>query len=933
MDEADYQALQGQDAAYKASVKQLEDAKAQLDAIIADLAAGKVEVAPSSFAEARTTVDGAITLINSGLNAIRRTANNEGVRPNAITAGGLMAIFKAAVANIDVPGYDFTSNNAAENPFAGIALALSNQNGAGTFSTTAPGLVNGNRDQRIQFALTSAVIASNAALAQLSKIPEGAILDATNAQSQAVGIILHNLEAARTNLLAIQRLISSGPTFNGSNAVQLSAKAGIRIPLVVNGTEGNVDRTVQVVDSTFPISTNVLTFSRSGQGGRTTASVSSIANGRDRISLGAITIMENRARVLPTKFDNFDDHAVFELVAPSGFRWARPVTTGENPAVRVTPEGGILEVANPDVRYTPNTDQTVLTVTYQALDRGVTTGLTNGQSRLAGGLTISGLVLLSDNPDVTLNRELEVQIRNVSGSNYVDNQMLRVAETRDFSITVTGSDNTILNGRIGTDTNRGPANARITIAEDLANSFASGRELVITLPSQVRVRSLSFAGNVNRPGFNPGNVYFNDHGQYVNSQLRPGNDENVRINDNVIRIRNLETPSGTGTLHIDLWLNIEAGFEGDIEATVSGSFLASDVNTDTVVIGQAMNPVSIEAEVRRVRLGQQFTPIADFAITENRAGAIRQGDMYVSIVDEFLTELHIGPNFQAAVTEGNLGVRNILTSNNNGGFGTGLNWRQGSNIIVEVSHDSSTASTIEFKNVMVRLAPTSPEPTANQNYSVMVWGPAVVDNFEGLRPTTDNRITLNDYFRTPGISKVLLQAATSSLSNVASLTVGSQVILVNGQQMGMDVEPFINAESESLMIPVRFVAMALGLEPGRVLWDTPRATVTVDAGTGRIVQFVIGKDTMLVNGIEIPMLNALGKPVKAEIKDGRAFIPFRALAEALDVYVSWDAATATATFDATRPAERSFHLEDLVTALPAELPVEAVTLPAEVPAA
>jgi len=126
----------------------------------------------------------------------------------------------------------------------------------------------------------------------------------------------------------------------------------------------------------------------------------------------------------------------------------------------------------------------------------------------------------------------------------------------------------------------------------------------------------------------------------------------------------------------------------------------------------------------------------------------------------------------------------------------------------------------------------------------------------------------------------------------------------------MDTASYISPVSQSFMVPVRFISMALGIDPGRILWSPNTGTVTVDAGD-RIVQFQVNSSMMLINGIEMPMLNALGEPVYSEVRNDRAFIPFRALADALNVYVDWDPNTATATFDPTRPASRVFHLEDI----------------------
>ena len=50
---------------------------------------------------------------------------------------------------------------------------------------------------------------------------------------------------------------------------------------------------------------------------------------------------------------------------------------------------------------------------------------------------------------------------------------------------------------------------------------------------------------------------------------------------------------------------------------------------------------------------------------------------------------------------------------------------------------------------------------------------------------------------------------------------------------------------------------------------------------------------MVVDGTRIPMEYG----VKAEIKDGRMFVPFRALGQALGIAVTWDANTRTAIYN------------------------------------
>lgn len=108
------------------------------------------------------------------------------------------------------------------------------------------------------------------------------------------------------------------------------------------------------------------------------------------------------------------------------------------------------------------------------------------------------------------------------------------------------------------------------------------------------------------------------------------------------------------------------------------------------------------------------------------------------------------------------------------------------------------------------------------------------------------------------------------------------------------------------MVPLRFVMIALGVdsdsvgnfdESGKVQFDanTKTATIFFAAGTNMTtIQFTAGSNIMKVNGAEINMENG----VKAEIVDGRMFVPFRAIGTAINVNVGWDADTRTATYNA-----------------------------------
>ncbi len=98
----------------------------------------------------------------------------------------------------------------------------------------------------------------------------------------------------------------------------------------------------------------------------------------------------------------------------------------------------------------------------------------------------------------------------------------------------------------------------------------------------------------------------------------------------------------------------------------------------------------------------------------------------------------------------------------------------------------------------------------------------------------------------------------------------------------MDVAPYV--KNGRTYLPVRYVAMALGVAPENIYYAD--GVVTLLKG-GVAVQLTIGSNVLKVNGAEIKM------DVPAEISNGRTMLPFRWVAQALGASVSWDEATQT----------------------------------------
>lgn len=88
------------------------------------------------------------------------------------------------------------------------------------------------------------------------------------------------------------------------------------------------------------------------------------------------------------------------------------------------------------------------------------------------------------------------------------------------------------------------------------------------------------------------------------------------------------------------------------------------------------------------------------------------------------------------------------------------------------------------------------------------------------------------------------------------------------------------------MLPVRALAEALD---SKVDWDAATRTATLTTKDNKIVTITLGQSSMTVDGKSVTL------DAPAEIKDGRTFLPMRAIAESLGAEVKWSASSKTAT--------------------------------------
>ena len=345
---------------------------------------------------------------------------------------------------------------------------------------------------------------------------------------------------------------------------------------------------------------------------------------------------------------------------------------------------------------------------------------------------------------------------------------------------------------------------------------------------------------------------------------------------------------------IQFTLSADANYEGDIALSVEGAGMSSE-DVEDVVIAKVVKPVTLETTTTKTNMGYQKIDTADITLTEAEAGMlVKNGSVRIEL-DSIYGEEELGFADEGMdyEIEGDLKITKFKV--NKGA------------ITFDVDSASVDASKITIKNVKIGTTRSIPYGS----YGLKVSGSAIINNYseelvdEGCE---SGELGLGYFDENEAIkfaNYIDIVTETGTLDKVVKVTIGEKTIVVDGQNYDMDVAPYIQTESSSTMVPLRFVMVALGVDSenvgsfddsNKVSFDanTKTATIFYAAGTNMTtIQFTAGSNTMIVNGATIPMENG----VKAEIVDGRMFVPFRAIGTAINVKVGWDADTRTATYN------------------------------------
>lgn len=430
----------------------------------------------------------------------------------------------------------------------------------------------------------------------------------------------------------------------------------------------------------------------------------------------------------------------------------------------------------------------------------------------------------------------------------VDDTTLVVAKYSDYGTQVS----------VGKDNYRVVAGQKLediefTLAETVANSLQGTRETDFVFPEGITIDQVIISKSEGTKKGEDAPVI----------TIIKDDDKNT----NAFRVSSI---IGDGNKNISLTfkatLDIPTTFNKDIVLLIEGASLEEDKE---VLIAKVEKVAGIEVIPARVKVGLANQSGGKVTLRETKAGNIARGKIFLAL-EESTMRYSKAP--QVKVTQGDLrvGDAEVVT----GG------------IEVMIHNPSREASTLVISGGQITVDRTVPDGT----FYVKVGGPAL-SAFSADRLWNAIGQEHNDIDAVAQEGFIIVGETDgqepSKDVNTAVFKIGQASYTVNGEEKIMDTVPYIS-ESRT-MLPVRYVADALGIEASQIVWDSANKTVTILGD--KVVQIKLASKTMLVDQVAVAM------SASPEMKNDRVFVPVAEIARVLNAKVHWDPVNQIATFN------------------------------------
>ncbi len=416
--------------------------------------------------------------------------------------------------------------------------------------------------------------------------------------------------------------------------------------------------------------------------------------------------------------------------------------------------------------------------------------------------------------------------------------------------------------------------------ESVANSLNNNRTLNLTLPQGCYWTELptTISSKGHKFEFNG----FSDSGRTAKFKVISGSDSKKEASFSFDGMQIVASPN----------------FTGDVVVTLGGS---EGVNGE-VTLAEVVAPVTLTvSKAVTVGIGKYAQEIGSITVAENAK------EVFIDNKDVVL-HLPDGVSFSSTptvkVTAGDLDLDEVNTKT--------VNDDQDLNIAID--GQSAKASTLTISDVFITVNRT----VAEGNIKLQVKGDGVlqcndVDEVESYLEDLGYIDSNYYYFNgkkglklsegkifnsvTTAAEDVIAVCTTpaddssETKSTISTFVIGSTTYTVNDESLTMDAAPYIS--NGRTMLPVRYVADALGITGPNIIWDVNLKTVTLSKN-GVVLQIAVNSDYMTVNGVKV-ILDEDNPGTVAENKDGRVYLPVREMCEQFGYDISWNAGSQTVT--------------------------------------
>ncbi|OEF96812.1 copper amine oxidase N-terminal domain-containing protein [Desulfuribacillus alkaliarsenatis] len=449
-----------------------------------------------------------------------------------------------------------------------------------------------------------------------------------------------------------------------------------------------------------------------------------------------------------------------------------------------------------------------------------------------------------------------VDITNPKGD-FTSQAGLVVAEYKTFGTTLSAKEAVELLAGKDYGTNSDYITAEITLEEVIADSILPGRVIEFELPSWVAVDATNDFRIVSSNAATA--IVASDFEVITNNQGR--NLNRFEISSDVF------TPLASGDkakLVFEIPLAIDGRASGDVNLTVRGA----GVEEQTVKVATVTPPAVTTIDVADIRLGIQDQAAPNIVIEEPYAGAWEAGKTVQIALSSSAADYFTFTGHRASVTEGDLEIRGVSRNNNVLSFTVDVESSVASTVtlsgieitvnrnapegyftvdvqgtaLVEYtgSYSNSIASRVDrvnYANVVTRapdyLIPGQGEQQVVFSVDSSTYTVGGVERVMDVAPfIQDGRTMLPVRFVADSVAvsedniiwnPVTKQVTLMKGDRIAQMTIGSNVMLVNGVSVAMDTTAEI--KDGRTVLPVRFVAQALGVS---IQWDDATRTVTIN---------------------------------------------------------------------------------------------------------